>query len=268
MSGTPLRWTSKCSADGVMIPSVSPSGVRVPPTSSVFENGDLSLDACSKRERSPYGLTGPPRSFDVSSGAGWARLGAARPAVASAAPSATPRFRKRRRSGSGDVTCSMRDSLSLVGVLCLGVGPTSERDEIGDGREWTDHAVSDETPKASLGEMLGAKPAFRHQELGGFVHDGMSQPAIPFPPRAHRGFRVNGQQARSWSGRQPPHLAYDTGFVAHRAPRVRQASGEVKADAERNGRRIPRDELQLASVHTSARLDHIGVLVIHTDADS
>jgi hypothetical protein len=36
-----------------MIPSVSPSGVRVPPTSSVFEKGDLSLDMSSKRERSP-----------------------------------------------------------------------------------------------------------------------------------------------------------------------------------------------------------------------
>jgi hypothetical protein len=40
---------------------------------------------------------------------------------------------------------------------------TSERYEVGDGREWMDDAVTDETPKAGLREMLGTKPAFRHQ---------------------------------------------------------------------------------------------------------
>jgi hypothetical protein len=50
----------------------------------------------------------------------------------------------------------------------------SERYEVGDAREWMDDAVADETPKAGLGEMLGTKPAFRHQRLVGFLHDRMS----------------------------------------------------------------------------------------------
>ena len=144
----------------------------------------------------------------------------------------------------------------------------SERYEVGDARERMDDAVADETPKAGLGEMLGTKPAFRHQRLGGFLDDRMSQPAVPFPPRVYRGLRINGQEARLWSGRQPPHLVQDTCFVAHRALGVRQASCEVKAGADRDGRRIRRDEVHLAGIHASARLDDVGVLVVHTDADS
>src|SRR3989454_7300190 len=114
-----------------------------------------------------------------------------------------------------------------------------------------DDAVADETPKAGLGEMLRPKPAFRHQRLGGFLHDRMSQPAVPFPPREYRGLRINGQEARLWSGRQPPHLVQDTCFVAHCTPGVRQASCEVKAGADWNGCRITCDEVQLASAHAS-----------------
>ena len=80
-------------------------------------------------------------------------------------------------------------------------GQTSERYEVGDAREWMDAAVADETPKAGLGERLGTKPAYRHQRLGGFLHDRMSQPAVPFPPREYRGLGINGQEARLWSGR-------------------------------------------------------------------
>jgi hypothetical protein len=53
MSGTPPRWFSKWSADGVMIPSVSSKGVKVMPLSSVIDPSHFSLSACSKRERSP-----------------------------------------------------------------------------------------------------------------------------------------------------------------------------------------------------------------------
>jgi len=51
---------------------------------------------------------------------------------------------------------------------------TSECYEVGDACEWMDDAVANETPKARLGEMLRTKPAFRHQKLFGFLHDGMS----------------------------------------------------------------------------------------------
>jgi len=53
-------------------------------------------------------------------------------------------------------------------------GPSSERDQVGDSREGMDDAVAHETPQASLGEMLGAKPAFRHQRHGRFLHNRMS----------------------------------------------------------------------------------------------
>jgi hypothetical protein len=53
MVGTPPRQTSKCSADGVMVPNISPSGVKFPPHSSGIDGGPFSLRASSKRERSP-----------------------------------------------------------------------------------------------------------------------------------------------------------------------------------------------------------------------
>jgi hypothetical protein len=52
MSGVPPRCTTKWSADDVMIPSVSSSGVKFPPKVS-RPPGGLSLTPASKRERSP-----------------------------------------------------------------------------------------------------------------------------------------------------------------------------------------------------------------------
>src|SRR5262249_44189472 len=144
---------------------------------------------------------------------------------------------------------------------------TSEFYEVGDACEWMDEAVADETPKAGLGEMLGPKPAFRHQRLGGFLHDGMSQAVVPFPSREHRGLPINGQETRPWSGREAPHLIQNPCFVAHGAPRVRHARREIKAGADRDRGRITRDEVQAASARAPARLDDVGMLVVDTDAE-
>src|SRR3989454_12267594 len=131
-----------------------------------------------------------------------------------------------------------------------------------------DGGVADEPPKGVLEKILNPNPAFRQQSLGVFLHDRMPHPAVPFPPREYRGLRINGQEARLWSGRQPPHLVQDTCFVAHCTPGVRQASCEVKAGADWNGCRITCDEVQLASAHASPGLDDVGMLVVHTYADS
>src|SRR5439155_5740895 len=98
-----------------MIPSVSSRGVKFPPNSS-SPPGGFSLTLCSKRERSPYGRKGPPRTFEGSSGTGCARAAIGCPAPAtSAAPRAAPPCRNRRRLGACSEDSEF-EAASLIGA--------------------------------------------------------------------------------------------------------------------------------------------------------
>src|SRR5215467_1615352 len=70
---------------------------------------------------------------------------------------------------------------------------------------------------------------------------------------------------RLWS--QTPHLAQDTGLVAHGAPRVGEADRKVKRGQDRNGGRISGAEVQSRIAAAMVCVDDIAMLVVHPDSE-
>src|SRR4051812_6359960 len=91
MSGTPPWWRSKWRDDGVMMPYVSCSGVRLDASSGIVV-GRKKRVAFSKRDRLPYGLM-PAPSARGSAGIGFDLQAA----IAAAIEPPTPRNQRRER---------------------------------------------------------------------------------------------------------------------------------------------------------------------------
>jgi hypothetical protein len=145
-------------------------------------------------------------------------------------------------------------------------GPGLKRHDVSDICQRTDGASPHQAPNSSLRKVLRSEPAFGAQILVRLFGDRVPQSTIPVTPGGHRVHRVNREQPSALVGRQPAHFLEDALLVAHGAPCIGEAQGEVERERERNPGRVGGHKVDRTSPLVALRLGDVAPLVVDPDA--